>query len=172
METIIDVLDCVYWVIIIFPCILIFLFFVSLIIISVIVDTMGWVEKPHQKQIDFLENKANNKLTLPLKTQIKVLKHAIKIAKRNEGYDVYLIISQSISKCTGVPFYKALLEFDSYIPLFNKTNIGLITTTICAYRNEFWLPKIRILIFKTLLKEVRKRRVREIVDKIFKLKQK
>ena len=170
METIFEILQWAFWIVIFLPGALLIIIFCIFCVFSVMADLEYWQKSKKRKTINFYEDKEKSELTLPLKIQIKVLKHAIKIAKQHKGYDIYLIISQSISKCTNVPFYKVLLDFDLYIPLFNKVNINSIHTIMGTYGNKFWLPETQIFVFKTLLKEVRKKRIREIINKIFKLK--
>lgn len=178
METIFEILQWAFWIVVFLPGALLIIFFCIFCVFSVMADLECWKESKKRRTINFYEDKENRELVLPLKTQIKVLKYAINERKslslNPEG--LCSSIARAISHCTKIPFGRSLFATQLPIPLFNKSNVELITGIDYLDEDGYWLPKQdlenRMLVLETLLKELKRRRRIEIVNNLFKLKQK
>ena len=178
METIFEILQWAFWIIIFLPGALLIIMFCIFCVFSVMADLEYWKEGKKRRVINFYEYREGDDSALPLKMQIKVLKYAIKERKslslNPEG--LCYSIARAISHCTKIPFSRSLFAIQLYIPLFNKSNVELITGIDYLDEDGYWLPKQdlenRMLVLETLLKELKRRRRIEIVNNLFKLKQK
>ena len=176
METIFDILQWAFWIVVFLPGALLITALCIFCVFSVMADLECWKESKKRRTINFYEDKENRELVLPLKTQIKVLKYAI--SERNDPFlnteGLCFSIAHAILHCTKTPFGRHSTQL--YIPLFNKSNVELITGIDYLDEDGYWLPRHdydnRMLVLKTLLKELKRRRRIEIVNNLFKLKQK
>ena len=176
METIFEILQWVFWIVIFLPGALLIIILCIFCVFSVMADLECWKESKKRRTINFYEDKENRELVLPLKTQIKALKYAIKERKSlsfNPG-GLCVSIALAISHCTKTSFSWHSFVNQLYIPLFNKSNVELITGIDYLDEHGYWLPKHdyenRMLVLKTLLKELKRRRRIEIMNNFFKLK--